>query len=116
MTPWDLSLPLSHRQISSYPLRKPESVLGRKFHDYSQASAFGCSSFSPAGFHHYGRIISCLPGALLPDSTIGLSWIRESLLNFNVFVANRVERIQKLTARMSWHYVPTKSRVLTPND
>ncbi|XP_037811070.1 uncharacterized protein LOC119603189 [Lucilia sericata] len=47
------------------------------------------------------------------DSMVVLSWLREQPSNFNVFVSNRVSRIQTLTSQMSWHYVPTK---LNPAD
>lgn len=47
------------------------------------------------------------------DSTVVLSWLREQPSNFNVFVSNRVARIQSLTSEMSWHYVPTH---LNPAD
>ncbi|KAM8715724.1 hypothetical protein ACLKA7_002727 [Drosophila subpalustris] len=57
------------------------------------------------------------------DSTIALSWIRESPSEFNVFVSNRVAKIQELTQGMSWHHVPTScnpadilSRGCTPKE
>lgn len=42
-----------------------------------------------------------------------LSWLREQSSNFNVFVSNRVSRIQRLTNLMTWHYVPSS---LNPSD
>ncbi|KAL7725477.1 hypothetical protein ACLKA6_017768 [Drosophila palustris] len=57
------------------------------------------------------------------DSTIALSWIRKSPSEFNVFVSNRVAKIQELTQGMSWHHVPTScnpanklSRGCTPKE
>lgn len=57
------------------------------------------------------------------DSMVVLSWLQEESSNYNVFVANRVSRIQKLTSNMSWHHVPTSlnpadilSRGATPNE
>lgn len=57
------------------------------------------------------------------DSMVGLSWLREESSNYNVFVANRVSRIQNLTKNMSWHHVPTSinpadilSRGATPEE
>ncbi|XP_073841380.1 uncharacterized protein [Musca autumnalis] len=47
------------------------------------------------------------------DSMVVLSWIREQPSNFNVFVSNRVSRIQSITSTMKWHYVPTN---LNPSD
>lgn len=47
------------------------------------------------------------------DSMVVLSWLREESSNFNVFVANRVSRIQTLTNQMTWHHVPTD---LNPAD
>lgn len=43
------------------------------------------------------------------DSMVVLSWLREESSNYNIFVANRVSRIQKLTNNMLWHHVPTAS-------
>lgn len=57
------------------------------------------------------------------DSTIALSWIRSSPSEFNVFVSNRVSKIQELTQGMTWHHVPTAcnpsdilSRGCTPKE
>ncbi|XP_075148904.1 uncharacterized protein LOC142222573 [Haematobia irritans] len=47
------------------------------------------------------------------DSMVTLSWLREHPSNFNVFVSNRVSRIQSITESMRWHYVPT---ALNPSD
>ncbi|XP_059225785.1 uncharacterized protein LOC131997922 [Stomoxys calcitrans] len=47
------------------------------------------------------------------DSMVVLSWLRELPSNFNVFVANRISRIQSYGTRITWHYVPTK---LNPAD
>ena len=47
------------------------------------------------------------------DSMVVLSWLREHPSNFNIFVANRVSRIQSLTSFESWHHVPTD---LNPAD
>ncbi|XP_037931454.1 uncharacterized protein LOC119666243 [Teleopsis dalmanni] len=47
------------------------------------------------------------------DSSIVLSWIRSEPSTFNVFVANRVSKIQHLTKGMTWHHVPTD---LNPAD
>ncbi|XP_037932179.1 uncharacterized protein LOC119666974 [Teleopsis dalmanni] len=41
------------------------------------------------------------------DSMVVLSWIREQPSNFNVFVSNRISKIQTLTCGMNWHHVPT---------
>ncbi|XP_075170108.1 uncharacterized protein LOC142242414 [Haematobia irritans] len=41
------------------------------------------------------------------DSMVVLSWLRDESSNYNVFVSNRVSRIQTLTQTMSWHHVPT---------
>lgn len=41
------------------------------------------------------------------DSTVVLSWIKEESSNYQVFVANRISRIQSLTSNMQWKYVPT---------
>ncbi|XP_039960282.1 uncharacterized protein LOC120774624 [Bactrocera tryoni] len=43
------------------------------------------------------------------DSTTVLSWLRSEPANFNVFVANRINNIQTLTAGMVWSHVPTDS-------
>lgn len=57
------------------------------------------------------------------DSTITVSWIRSSPSEFNVFVSNRVSKIQELTQGMTWHHVPTAcnpsdilSRGCTPKE
>ncbi|XP_067620031.1 uncharacterized protein [Eurosta solidaginis] len=42
------------------------------------------------------------------DSTIVLSWIQGEPMRWTTFVANRVTKIQQLTANYSWHHVPTK--------
>ncbi|XP_075158064.1 uncharacterized protein LOC142231336 [Haematobia irritans] len=41
------------------------------------------------------------------DSMVVLSWLREESSNYNIFVSNRVSRIQNLTKNMMWHHVPT---------
>ncbi|XP_037957490.1 uncharacterized protein LOC119687300 [Teleopsis dalmanni] len=41
------------------------------------------------------------------DSMVVLSWISEQPSNFNVFVSNRISKIQTLTCGMNWHHVPT---------
>ncbi|XP_075162915.1 uncharacterized protein LOC142235550 [Haematobia irritans] len=57
------------------------------------------------------------------DSMIVLSWLREESSNYNIFVANRVSLIQKITKNMIWHHVPTAfnpadilSRGATPEE
>lgn len=57
------------------------------------------------------------------DSTVVLSWIQEESSNYQVFVSNRISRIQSLTSSMKWFYVPTNmnpadilSRGATPKD
>ncbi|XP_054745714.1 uncharacterized protein LOC129250098 [Anastrepha obliqua] len=41
------------------------------------------------------------------DSTIALAWIAGEPSRWNVFVANRVAKIQQLTKTFSWNHVPT---------
>jgi len=41
------------------------------------------------------------------------SWIRDEPSRFNIFIANRVAAIQKLTESVEWRYVPTS---LNPAD
>ena len=41
------------------------------------------------------------------DSTLVLSWLCEHPSNLNIFVANRVARIQSLTTGASWRHIPT---------
>lgn len=57
------------------------------------------------------------------DSTIVLSWIQEESSNYQVFVSNRISRIQSLTSNMKWLHVPTNmnpadilSRGATPKE
>ncbi|XP_053964234.1 uncharacterized protein LOC128867164 [Anastrepha ludens] len=47
------------------------------------------------------------------DSMVVLSWLRSAPSNFNIFVSNRVAKIQSLTSGMTWHHVPTE---LNPAD
>ncbi|XP_043063790.1 uncharacterized protein LOC122319938 [Drosophila ficusphila] len=47
------------------------------------------------------------------DSSIVLAWIRQPPREFNVFVSNRIAKIQEMTKGMSWHHVPTN---LNPAD
>jgi len=41
------------------------------------------------------------------DSSIVLAWIRQPPREFNVFVSNRIVKIQEMTKDMTWHHVPT---------
>ncbi|XP_052855156.1 uncharacterized protein LOC128263919 [Drosophila gunungcola] len=47
------------------------------------------------------------------DSSIVLARIRQPPREFNVFVSNRIAKIQEMTKGMAWHYVPTD---LNPAD
>jgi len=47
------------------------------------------------------------------DSYIVLAWTRQPPREFNVFVSNRIAKIQEMTKDMTWHHVPTK---LNPAD
>ncbi|XP_044312747.1 uncharacterized protein LOC123037190 [Drosophila rhopaloa] len=47
------------------------------------------------------------------DSSIVLAWIRQPPRDFNVFVSNRIAKIQEMTKGMTWHHVPTS---LNPAD
>jgi len=49
----------------------------------------------------------------LSDSSIVLAWIRQPPREFNVFVSNRMSKIQEMTKDMTWHHVPTN---LNPAD
>lgn len=42
------------------------------------------------------------------DSTIVLAWLKNNSTRLEVYVANRVARIQRLTDVNNWRYVPTK--------
>ncbi|XP_052855136.1 uncharacterized protein LOC128263898 [Drosophila gunungcola] len=46
-------------------------------------------------------------------SSIVLAWIRQPPREFNVFVSNRIAKIQEMTKGMAWHHVPTD---LNPAD
>jgi len=41
------------------------------------------------------------------DLSIVLAWIRQPPRKFNVFVSNRIAKIQEITENMTWHHVPT---------
>ena len=47
------------------------------------------------------------------DSTVVLAWLKAEASNYNVFVANRITKIQALTKGIEWHYVPS---ALNPAD
>nr|XP_049461754.1 uncharacterized protein LOC125906540 isoform X2 [Anopheles coluzzii] len=47
------------------------------------------------------------------DSQVVLSWVRSNNMKWDVFVKNRVAKIQAITHASDWHYVPTK---LNPAD
>ncbi|XP_058063848.1 uncharacterized protein LOC131213749 [Anopheles bellator] len=47
------------------------------------------------------------------DSQVALTWIRSDNSRWDVFVKNRVAKVQTATATTDWHYVPTK---LNPAD
>ncbi|XP_052855621.1 uncharacterized protein LOC128264250 [Drosophila gunungcola] len=47
------------------------------------------------------------------DSSIVLAWIRQPPREFNVFVSNRIAKIQEMTKIVAWHHVPTD---LNPAD
>jgi len=47
------------------------------------------------------------------DSSFVLAWIRQPPREFNIFVSNRIAKIQEMTKDMSWHHVPTN---LNPVD
>uniref|UniRef100_A0AAG5DSG1 Reverse transcriptase domain-containing protein n=1 Tax=Anopheles atroparvus TaxID=41427 RepID=A0AAG5DSG1_ANOAO len=47
------------------------------------------------------------------DSQVALTWIRSDNTRWDIFVKNRVSKIQADTNRENWHYVPTK---LNPSD
>lgn len=46
---------------------------------------------------------------LFSDSKVTLSWLRTDYLKLQIYVANRVKKIQELTRECTWNYVPTKS-------
>ncbi|XP_052855037.1 uncharacterized protein LOC128263821 [Drosophila gunungcola] len=47
------------------------------------------------------------------DSSIVLAWTRQPPREFNVFVSNRIAKIQEMTKGTAWHHVPTD---LNPAD
>ncbi|XP_065361855.1 uncharacterized protein LOC135955432 [Calliphora vicina] len=74
--------------------------------------------YSISNLHIFNGNIFCWS-----DSTIVLSWIQEESSNYQVFVSNRISRIQSLTSNMKWFYVPTTmnpadilSRGATPKE
>jgi len=57
------------------------------------------------------------------DSSVVLAWIRQPPREFNVFVSNRIAKIQEMTKDMTWHHVPSNlksadvvSRRCTPRE
>lgn len=54
-----------------------------------------------------------VPVYMWTDSTIVLHWINKCSSQLNIYVANRVNIIRKLTNPKQWNYIPTK---LNPSD